>query len=131
MWTLLIKSTIELTWLGGPLVGLITTNIGRSELTYCKVKFPLQSSLQADEESTTRPKMILDGSEGVRAPMGGAMKETVVRVKSDATSAGLKEMDTPLLSRTTKLEEFADAMKFSKDTVTRRLDEEGMRWVPS
>jgi hypothetical protein len=48
--------------------------------------------------------MVLDGSEGVRAPMGGAMKETVVRVKSDATSAGLKEIDVPLLSRTTKLE---------------------------
>jgi hypothetical protein len=70
--------------------------------------------------------MVLDGSEGVRAPMGGAMKETVVRVKSDATSAGLKAMDTPLLSRTTKLDEFADAMKFRNDTVTRRLVVEGL-----
>jgi hypothetical protein len=56
--------------------------------------------------------MVLDGSAGVRAPMGGAMKETAVRVKSDATSAELKEIDTPLLSRTTKLDKFADAMKF-------------------
>ena len=80
-------------------------------MKYSKVKFPLQSMLQADDKSTTRPKMVLDGSAGVRAPMGGAIKETVVRVKSDATSAELKEIDTPLLSRTTKLDEFADAMK--------------------